>query len=48
MLLTRNKRLRQIAGLLETTSLLSLKLFWKRKDAWRRFPGMDVSEVSNG
>ena len=40
MLLIRNKRLRQIAGLLETTSVLSLKLFWKRSDAWRRFPGM--------
>jgi predicted O-methyltransferase YrrM len=40
MLLTRRKRLRQIAGLLETTSFLSLKLLWKRRDQVRLFPGI--------
>jgi predicted O-methyltransferase YrrM len=40
MLLTRHKRLRQIAGLLETTSFLSLKLYFKRRTQTRWFPGI--------
>ncbi|HVH17789.1 MAG TPA: class I SAM-dependent methyltransferase [Myxococcota bacterium] len=40
MLLWRSKRLRQIAGFLETASFLSLKLMWKRPDKGRRFPGI--------
>lgn len=40
MLHTRSKRLRQLAGLLETLSLLSLKLMVKRPDQARVFPGM--------
>ena len=40
MLLTHRKRLRQIAGLLETTSVLSLKLYFKRRAQTRSFPGL--------
>jgi predicted O-methyltransferase YrrM len=40
MLHSRSKRLRQIAGVLETASFLSLKLLWKRPDRMRVFPGI--------
>lgn len=40
MLDSRSKRLRQLAGLLETGSLLTLKLWWKRPDRLRVFPGV--------
>jgi predicted O-methyltransferase YrrM len=40
MLHSRSKRLRQIAGLLETGSFLTLKLLWKRPDRLRVFPGI--------
>lgn len=40
MLHTRRKRLRQLAGLIETTSFLSLKLLWRRPDQLRMFPGI--------
>jgi predicted O-methyltransferase YrrM len=40
MLHTRHKRLRQVAGILETASLLTLKLLWKRPNRLRLFPGM--------
>ena len=40
MLLTRHKRLRQIAGLLETTSFLTLKLYLKGSPRRRWFPGI--------
>ena len=39
MLLIKNKRLRQMAGLIETFSLLSLKLLIKNPGAIRTFPG---------
>lgn len=39
MLLIKNKCLRQIAGLVETFSFLSLKLLIKNPSAFRRFPG---------
>jgi predicted O-methyltransferase YrrM len=44
MFLWRNKRLRQIAGFLETSSFLSLKLMWKRPDRARLFPGIVFRE----
>jgi predicted O-methyltransferase YrrM len=44
MILSRSKRLRQVAGLLETTSFLSLKLLWKRSDRARLFPGVVFRE----
>jgi predicted O-methyltransferase YrrM len=40
MLRTRRKTLRQVAGLLETTNFLMLKLLWKRPDRARVFPGL--------
>jgi predicted O-methyltransferase YrrM len=44
MLDSRSKRLRQIAGLLETGSFLTLKLLWKRPDRLRVFPGIVFRE----
>ena len=44
MIFSRRKRLRQIAGVLETTSFLSLKLLWKRSDRARLFPGIVFRE----
>lgn len=44
MILSRSKRLRQIAGVLETASFLSLKLLWKRSDRARLFPGVVFRE----
>jgi predicted O-methyltransferase YrrM len=40
MMITGRKRLRQVLGLLETASFLSLKLLWKRSPKARRFPGI--------
>ena len=44
MILSRSKRLRQVAGALETASFLSLKLLWKRPDRARQFPGIVFRE----
>jgi predicted O-methyltransferase YrrM len=39
MLLSRNKSLRLLWGVLETVNLLSLRLAWKNRAAVRKFPG---------
>lgn len=44
MFLSRSKRIRQIAGFLETVNYLSLKLMWKRPDRARLFPGIVFRE----
>lgn len=41
---TRHKRLRQVAGLLETSSFLTLKLYLKRAPRRRWFPGIVFRE----
>lgn len=51
MLLTKNKRLRQFLGVIETGNLLSLKLLLKKPAEYSRYPGMmfrDYMALSGG
>ncbi|HSH00351.1 MAG TPA: hypothetical protein VLB27_09895, partial [candidate division Zixibacteria bacterium] len=51
MLVTKNKRLRQLLGIIETGNLLSLKLLLKKPAEYSRFPGMmfrDYLALSGG